>query len=360
MRKHALATLRPCLTSTLLVVVVILLPGAASAQTDPSNTLGLQQGRNYFSPESFEHLDTATTNLVLRFVDLSLPGNAGRALQFQRTFNNTRPVFGSPVHSRWSFGFPGMVMWILEKSEPSINIAFDDNLQSLINYSPALVMADGGIQPTVFVQRPVKPSGQAWEQATMQWVRSGQLYEYDRATRTLYMPDGTICHYAPTATSNLLALTAFEDPFGNQVTLTRDTSTITVTQHLGNGQSRIVTLGIDGGGRVESMSYDGRQWTYAYTTTWPDGMRDITAVTPPLGSGWTFAYEPSGLIDLTEITTPNGGRIAYAWERVVVDAAYHQTITNAFRSLWPYGSAPPSTQQLQNILRTVYQKFPLP
>ena len=43
-----------------------------------------------------------------------------------------------------------------------------------------------------------------------------------------------------------------------------------------------------------------------------------------------------------------------------LDAAYHQQITNEFRSLWPYGGPKPSPQQLQEIMQKVYQKYPLP
>jgi len=46
--------------------------------------------------------------------------------------------------------------------------------------------------------------------------------------------------------------------------------------------------------------------------------------------------------------------------RVPLDGAYHQFITNEFRSIWPYGGPKPSPQELQRILREVYQKYPLP
>ncbi len=43
-----------------------------------------------------------------------------------------------------------------------------------------------------------------------------------------------------------------------------------------------------------------------------------------------------------------------------INAAYHQLITNEFRRLWPYGRQRPNDQQLEEILRRVYEKFPLP
>ncbi|MCA3084491.1 MAG: RHS domain-containing protein [Rhodocyclaceae bacterium] len=47
-------------------------------------------------------------------------------------------------------------------------------------------------------------------------------------------------------------------------------------------------------------------------------------------------------------------------ETVRIDAAYHQTITNAFRELQGYRQPKPSTERLREIVRQVYEKFPLP
>jgi len=44
---------------------------------------------------------------------------------------------------------------------------------------------------------------------------------------------------------------------------------------------------------------------------------------------------------------------------VPLDAAYHQLITNEFRSLWPYGSGRPDPQELERIMNDVYEKYPL-
>ncbi|MBZ5509239.1 MAG: DUF6531 domain-containing protein [Acidobacteriia bacterium] len=44
---------------------------------------------------------------------------------------------------------------------------------------------------------------------------------------------------------------------------------------------------------------------------------------------------------------------------VPLDAAYHQQITNAFRTLWPYGSGIPTPDQLQQIMDQVYNQYPI-
>jgi hypothetical protein len=45
---------------------------------------------------------------------------------------------------------------------------------------------------------------------------------------------------------------------------------------------------------------------------------------------------------------------------VPLDAAYHQVITNEFRSLWQYGKGMPNPTELQIIKNKVYSKYPLP
>ncbi len=45
---------------------------------------------------------------------------------------------------------------------------------------------------------------------------------------------------------------------------------------------------------------------------------------------------------------------------VPLDGAYHQQIANEFRRLHPYGSQKPSPERLQEIMRQVYDKYPLP
>jgi hypothetical protein len=43
-----------------------------------------------------------------------------------------------------------------------------------------------------------------------------------------------------------------------------------------------------------------------------------------------------------------------------IPAAYHQAITNAFRNEWSYGQVVPSAEQLQQIMTSVYSRFPIP
>jgi len=76
----------------------------------------------------------------------------------------------------------------------------------------------------------------------------------------------------------------------------------------------------------------------------------------PTGRPQTF---PSGVTELHHSTPKYLGGAANG-PRVPLDAAYHQQITNAFRDAWKYGQAQPPAAQVQQIMRDVYSKYPLP
>ena len=45
---------------------------------------------------------------------------------------------------------------------------------------------------------------------------------------------------------------------------------------------------------------------------------------------------------------------------IPLDAAYHHLITNEFRTLWGHGRTTPTTRELEELMRQVYETFPLP
>jgi hypothetical protein len=289
------------LLATIISIDVDVMPlfAQSSPQQDAVSAVGFQRNRNYFSPESFEHYDTVSGNVLLSFTDLSLPGNAGRGLVFQRTYNNQRAVAGQIT--RWNFGFPGMVMRVIEKPVPP-NVNFNDDPGIMMGTTPEFEMADGSIQKTLYVGRPNAAT------AAIAVVRSNSFYLYDRQFHSVKMPDGVVCMYDPT-TGRLLS---FQDPFGNLVELVWGAESVIVTQRLGGGQDRVITVALDEAGRVTAMQFGNRTWTYTYSHQMGTG-RDITSVALPEGPGWTFTYDSS---DLKTITTPNGGLITYTYADV--------------------------------------------
>lgn len=82
-----------------LAVLLAYGPSAAFArqQGHPAfDAPGMHRHRDYFSQMPFENIDTLSGSLVLKFTDLVLPGNAGRELRLERTYNSKT--------GRWSFG----------------------------------------------------------------------------------------------------------------------------------------------------------------------------------------------------------------------------------------------------------------
>jgi hypothetical protein len=306
----------------LLVIALMALPHVALAQGGPNllQAKGYVAEHNWFSPFDWEHFDAVTGNIMLTFTDLTLPGNGGRELRFQRVFNSHRRPDDK---SGWQFGFPGMVMKILEKGDPPDYLDFQDDISGITLYTPRFIMADGAEHPTAYMS---EPNGHTAVQLRAMTVISGQFLKYSRppaisqSMGTLYMPDGTVCHYAPDDTVDqegnpYWTLRDFADPFGNIVTLSDGADpdgmpTRTVTQSLGNGQSRQVVFRLNTDGTPSSMTYEGRIWQYQYTPVTGGMVHELQTFTPPTGPAWTFAYDSTwGAIN--NITLPGNGHVHY-------------------------------------------------
>jgi hypothetical protein len=267
-----------------LVVASPSLGQSALTLDDALNNKGLHAERSYFSPEPYEHFDTMSGNVVLTFTDLALPGNAGRELRFQRTYNNQHYQSGGfatgfEANSRWVFGFPGMVMRVFERAIP--DPPDFTSVSGIVSTTPSFIMADGSWLRSVYIDNPEAPGANP---AAMEVVSQG-FYRYDRQNHALRMPDGTVCYYDPTTGR----LVSFHDQFNNLVELAWGPTSVVITQHVG-ALSRQVTLALDASARVTSMSYEGRQWTYQYGYEW-ESFKDITQVVLPEGLKWMFTYE---------------------------------------------------------------------
>ena len=325
-----------------MTLITLVGPIGAVAQDSPNllQSKGYDATHNWFSPFDWEHFDAVSGNIMLTFTDLSLPGNAGRQLQFARVFNSN---YGVDDQSRWRFGFPGMVMKIIEKQDPPNGFDFQDDIYRITQNTPVFIMADGAEHPTAYMGEPNGPNGYTAAQLRAMPVISGQFYKYIRqplnsqAMGTLFMPDGTVCHYAPDGHFDALGhpywtLRDFSDPFGNTVTLTDGTDPMdgttpirTVTQDLGNGQSLQVVFRLNPDGNPSTMKFvDGsedRTWSYEYGPP-GIGLHDLQTVTLPMSQIWTFAYDsPTGAI--SDVTVPTSGHIHYDYTpRMIYDVGH--------------------------------------
>jgi hypothetical protein len=162
------------LASTLLIVVGLLTAASsASGQSHPIfDAKGAQPNRDYFTAFPFEHIDTAGGGLTLTFTDLVSPGNAGRELRFQRSYN-------SKSDGR-ALGIAGLVMHVSDlgwTSDP-------------VGTRPTAGTAGGGESQFLV---PTQSTGN--NVADSRVLMNDRFWKYDRQLRELRMPDGTLSKF---------------------------------------------------------------------------------------------------------------------------------------------------------------------
>lgn len=310
---------RTVMLAALAAALIPLTASVARAQWDPvGDARGVQANREYVSKTPWEVIDSLTGNLILQFTDLVLPGNAGRDLRFQRTYNLK--------NGGWSFGLAELPMQVYD--------AYPSQCAP-----PVLFGADGSTVEMVLLN--------GGNMCSPWWI-TDQFWKFDRYTHKLYLPDGSMSTYAGWNGS----LSSHQDAFGNQVTLSGwGSGTLTVTQGLGNSEQRVITLSLastscsqgvwgasygdmfyDGNGYLHflsngtcnlpsSMSYAGRTWTYTWSST--------ATANLPEGVSWQYA-SGSGLT----VTTPNGGSVHYGVASIAWGGDYYEDDGNWYWYDW--------------------------
>ena len=259
--------------------------GARQAgDTDPLfDAHGMQENRSYFSLLPFEHIDMLTGNLILKFTDLVLPGDAGLDVRIGRTYN-------SKGTAGWRFGLEGVPYSV--QNPDGVPAGAPDPQASF----PKLQMADGATHE-LFPEA----------QFSYSVFRTRQFWRYHVSGRRLELPDGTVCFYGSSG-----QLTAIQDAFQNRIDLSYrfNLELERVRQTLGSGQVREVTFGSGGvAGKIPmTMTYLDRTWFYH---TDNDGM--LLTFRPPAGPDWLFGYDFFNTRVLRSVTTPNGGRVEYVF-----------------------------------------------
>jgi hypothetical protein len=271
----------PRLHIHLIIALAVIGGNEAAAQSSSFfNSPGIQHSRDYVSMLPFEHFDPSTGSMVLTFTDLELPGNAGRSLRFQRTYNSKSGL--------WTFGLTGHVMTVFDGWPQGASITVP----------PTFFTADGGQHRAALWLNAANQGNDSYRKAA-----TDTFWQYDRETRELKLPDGTVSQFDSSG-----RLVSSTDPFGNAVHVIWEAGQVRVQQVLGTNPYREVVLALAGlpsptaVDMPASMTYGGRTWEYAGLPALP-----LQAVAPPDGPGWAFAYEQNALT----VTTPHGGRVRY-------------------------------------------------
>ena len=297
---------RGLVAASLAAMIITIFVSDAAAQNDPVfDTKGFQPDRAVLGFQPFEHFDTVTGNMILTFTDLTLPGNAGFDVTFVRTYNSRT--------GEWRFGVAGIPLYLVSDPSP----------QPQLLDAVTFFTADGsGHRPEVAAGPDVKMTREFWI--------------FNKTTRTLSMPNGLVATYDPSGDPYTCHISEVHDPFGNSLTFQWNPlgGPESVTQLLGNNQSRTVTFQY-ADGRVQSMSYLGRTWTY----TWDDpalNYNDLLSVVLPAGPRWQYHYTTfsgplsTGFHSMDVVTTPNGGTINYALTRIDVERPAPLNTVNAW------------------------------
>ena len=274
---------------TLIASLVCTIPASGQTSSAPSQT-GFQPNRDYLAFQPFEAIDTAAGNLILRFEDLVLPGNAGFNLRVERAYN--------AYTRRWGFGISGVPLRVVQPTIPT-NVAIMDTVQENQRLAPRFVMPDSTEIKTTFTQVPDVSAP-----STLQWSSSPQFWKYHRGG-TLYLPDGRIAQYDETG-----RLANVHDPFDNWLFVSYGTGTLLVSQSLSNGESRRVQFDMDFTLWLpKKMTYEGREWKYEYDANVAGNLRFVRL---PVGGSWEFTYTaPQYTTLVSRVTTPFGGKIDY-------------------------------------------------
>ena len=311
--------------SRVLVAFILGIPALAWSQ-QPSHPVldepGFRQNRDYFSEMPFEHIDTLTGSLILKFTDLVLPANAGRELRFERTYNSkTRG---------WKFGLVGIPLHI-SNGPPPIEVTHPQD------GAPALHMSDGGIRWFEFPNKAV--SSEFW------------LFDRTGVMRRLFLPNGDTCDFEDDSQS-MLRVRSCTDAFNNETefewSLASSPPHLLITQDLGS-VSRLITVtfpeGISPGmSHPTSLTYDERTWNYT-----------PTSVTPPGGApGWTFEYDTNSRLSV--LTTPHGGEITYEYDTLSYEGPDPRQQKHLLEQKWP-GDIQRQREQLDILKRLLEERF---
>jgi hypothetical protein len=314
-------------TAGLTLVVTVMMLGVVSgayAQAEGEVAAPTEKGvppnRDYLSLLPFEVIDTASNNLILRFTDLVLPGNAGRSVRIERVFSNS--TFGVG----WRMGIAGVPMRVVEPPTrwltPSDFNVVPWDLQHERRRTPSFQTLEGGAIRTTYWTQPTEA------QASQHLVRTSDFGQYNRDTHILLQADGTRATYCAGTEAGCPGegyLKELSDPFGNTVILAWDATArlVSLTQDLGNGQTREVTFGASSDPLMPaSMTYLDRMWEYNFVNG------HLLTVTLPEGLVWEFEYstEPDlSLGKVKKVVTPQGGTVRYMF-----GDRFYPVITPAF------------------------------
>jgi YD repeat-containing protein len=271
-------------------------------------------------------VDPASGNLTVIATDLMLPGNAGFNLAVQRVYNSS--VFpdyndgASTALEEDSWAGIGWKLHFGRVIKPDSTVGGETQIE----------MGDGSRQAVYSTT--AHPEG---------WITSG-FGLYDKTTHTLKLPNGVVYTFGHSVFLNarlgtVRYATEIRDAFNNRVTFSYFAApgppdgVQQIQQHLSATEVRTITFTYDAThNSLQTMAFNGRTWHFTHQGTGPPGHSVLTAVQPPAGPTWQYAYA-SGLVgELTSVTTPGGGQTTYTYANATRRASTLTMLTRVVTS----------------------------
>lgn len=314
----------------LLISACMSMSGAAQVVPDYYEEPGLNPMREQVAQNAVEYVDPFSGTLILRYVDMTVPGNGGMDIKVQRTYTTVQydrlytSWQRSPTGLGWSIHF-GRVLNSNAFVCSNTNINLTDN--------PVLELPDGSRQ--IFYT----PTGAAdpnniWITAS-RWkakcdttfptlglvVTSPDGVQYTMNKREdRYALNNTYSWYTTQIkdrNNNTLTISYIDDPQGYKL----------INQVSGGADGRVVTFAYTGAGtpgvRLNTITLAGspnQVWTYGYTLV--SGISgdfyQLTSVLRPDGLSWAYLYNGlisgnAGSYEMQRVTYPRGGTTTYSY-----------------------------------------------
>jgi YD repeat-containing protein len=326
--------------------------GNSAADSIADYEPGINPYREQISQDGIESVDPYSGKLMVRYLDLFLPGNGGLDIKVFRTYDTAR-IFGlqvgssllSPMGNGWTFHFGSLIGDYV--CEPIANAS---------DSRPVFYLPDGrqfkfSLAPTGLGHLYVSKEGWVADCAPVPENKNNRLIVISpEGIRYEMTVEGTVGSVNPTS---LFYVKKITDKHGNWLSFDYQyTNGKAYVSKCTASDGRLVTLtfapGYTTGTRVSQITANGQTWRYDYSSGGvalnpADSPQDFTLakVTRPDGKTWIYDYPlmpgSPGVVGsaaqriLGKITHPEGGLTVYEYSWVKTNVSFAGSSTRSRR-----------------------------
>ncbi len=298
-----------------------------SGQENPTESSNLydrmgvitERGLHGAVPE--EHVDLFSGSLVLKNLDITLPGPNGFDLNIWRVYNSKV----NTEYTNTTYSYPQ------QETSSWVGYGWSMHMGRILNpdsLNPAIEFPDGR------------------QEGTFPWIHDSgilitrnflQLKKYNSAYdghHTVHFQDGTVWVFGATsilwlkgAQVPIRMVTEIENSYGHKIIIEYFPGTSKLKK-ITDALGRVATFNLDGSGNLDSITVPHLDATVTYnytvvTPAWNDtAYTQLTAMKPPVLDAVTYGYD-ANTKELVQVNTSYGGMITYTFSDQ--DFAYFDT-----------------------------------